>query len=199
MADYTPVGDSGTLFYAVLDSRPVMIKFVQRYGLDVHRAWAAAQLAPPVLHHRILPGGWQLIIMEGLDLQLWQPLSQLETVQHMSAGAARTAALAALSTAHTLEVWGSGQPRSVHGDVRGANVLVNTCTMPPQVLFVDFDWAGQEGVDRYPLNMSLSVVWPAGAVPNAVMQQQHDTELLSKPLSQSVRMQPFSWRDTAWV
>lgn len=141
VADYAAVGDSGTLFTAMLGSSPVMIKFVQRYGLDVHRAWAAAGLAPEVLQHSMLPGGWQCIIMEGLDLQLWQPLSQLEQAQHHLAGAARAAAKAALDTAHNLDVWGPGQPHSVHGDARGPNVLVNTMSVPTKVVFVDFDWA----------------------------------------------------------
>ena len=46
------------------------------------------------------------------------------------------------------------------------------------VKFVDFDWAGEHGVSRYPLFMSCQVNWAEGAGDQKVMMRQHDIELL---------------------
>ena len=53
------------------------------------------------------------------------------------------------------------------------------------VKFVDFDWAGEHGVSRYPLFMSCQVDWAEGAGDQKVMMRQQDIEHLrsgDKPL-----------------
>ena len=38
------------------DRTEVVVKYAQKYGLEVHRAWAEHGKAPPVLLHELLPG-----------------------------------------------------------------------------------------------------------------------------------------------
>ena len=60
-------------------------------------------------------------------------------------------------------------------------------------MFVDFDWAGFNGVSRYPLHMNHAhISWPDGAADNQLMLQQHDRELLrSLQVPPAV---PYTWR-----
>jgi RIO-like serine/threonine protein kinase len=47
----------------------------------------------------------------------------------------------------------------VFGDLHGANIMI---TSSNKVKFVDFDWAGKEGVSCYPLLLSQQIQWPDG-------------------------------------
>ncbi|KAK9809063.1 hypothetical protein WJX72_008776 [[Myrmecia] bisecta] len=60
-------------------------------------------------------------------------------------------------------------------------------------MFVDFDWAGFEGVSRYPLHMNHAhIKWPNGAADNAPMLQQHDWEFLES--MQVPPAMPYTWK-----
>ena len=66
-----------------LHGKQQIVKFVQRYGTETHRSWAAAGLAPELLAEPIaVGGGWKQIQMEFLPMQLsdnsgWVPLRWL--------------------------------------------------------------------------------------------------------------------------
>ena len=182
-----------------------------RYGKEVHEGWADAGLAPKLLAFEQLPGGWFMVIMQQLGAG-WQLLSSLATGE--SKKEARRAALCALQQAHTLEVFGPSCPRSVHGDARDTNVMVATTSSVAagdslgsqpgasssnkfSVRFVDFDWAGQDGVDRYPLLMSTYIPWPEGAGDQLLMRQCHDVALLSIGGAGSKRNPLYLWRGEA--
>jgi hypothetical protein len=51
------------------------------------------------------------------------------------------------------------------------------------VKFIDFDWAGVEGVQRYPPFMSDAVLWPPGAETGQLISQEHDCALLKSGVS----------------
>ena len=78
------------MFIATMDNQPVLVKFVQRYGADVHRSWAAAGLAPKLLSFDALPDGWHMAVMERLPEAQWTCLRCLVTALKP---AARKAAL----------------------------------------------------------------------------------------------------------
>lgn len=208
-----------------------IVKLTQRYGREVHRAWAAAGVAPQLLEFVELPGGWRLVAMEWLA-EPWQHLHDLPEEEEPEA---RAAALHALTLGHGVTVADSHGTvqRSVHGDARDVNVLVcrrsaaqqSMQTAPGtegsamdmdvpsssgvtggsggqlpagqgrwwQAMFVDFDWAGFEGISRYPLHMNhVHISWPRGAADNQLMLQQHDREFLqSMQLPPNV---PYSFR-----
>ena len=87
----------------------------------------------------------------------------------------------------------------MHGDDRDANVMVafapstaagggasgcqpgasSSSGSEFSIRFIDFDWAGQDGVDHYPLLMSTYIPWPEGVGDQLVMRQSHDFALLS--------------------
>lgn len=176
-----PLRKKPLLFTGRLDGRPVVVKFTQRYGLKVHQRWAAAGFAPNLLPEtRKLPGGWYMVVMDLLVPEEWVPLCEVPS--DLQEGA-RELALATLSKAHDLEIEpGEGSEegaKGVHGDMRHNNVMVNT--MDSKVMFVDFDWAGVAGRQRYPPYMNhVNIGWPQGAEDNSVMEQTHDTAALKK-------------------
>ena len=52
-----------------------------------------------------------------------------------------------------------------------------------EIRFIDFDWAGRDGVTQYPLFMNhADISWPQDATEGMPLQQAHDTELLRRLL-----------------
>jgi Ser/Thr protein kinase RdoA (MazF antagonist) len=72
------------------------------------------------------------------------------------------------------------QQRGVHGDMRGANVLVRRAGRGGalEVRFVDFDWAGPAGKVVYPPFMHHQIQWHPQARTCLHMLQEHDLHLL---------------------
>jgi hypothetical protein len=188
--DAAPLCDDKLLYTAthVPTARRVAVKLSRHgYGADVHAAWAAAGVAPALLHHAVLLGGLHMVVMELLDVAAgWRVLRQLAPAEQ---AAARGAALAALRRAHAAPLPGGGF--GAHGDCRDVNVMVRLAPAAPaagtaagaapewEVRFVDFDGAGEEGCRLYPPLMSPAVRWPLGALPGVPLQRAHDTELLA--------------------
>ena len=75
---------------------------------------------------------------------------------------------------HNLRVDGSA---IVHGDLRAPNVMWREDGKLVQI--VDLDWAGLEGVARYPARMARNISWHHSAEPGQVLRQDHDRHLLS--------------------
>ena len=80
----TGVPSSKLIFLATdLHGKKQIVKFVQQYGTDTHKAWAAADLVPKLLEEpKDVGGGWQQIQMEYLSNDLsdnsgWVPLRWL--------------------------------------------------------------------------------------------------------------------------
>lgn len=151
----------------------MLAKFATRYGLDVHRAWAAKGLAPRLLHTEVVDSAdpLQLVIMEWLP-EAYCSLDQLPLDQLQSAG---SYIWEALQSAHGIFIDGQC---FAHGDARLPNVSVKQEGQQWRVQFLDFDWAGVAGTHCYPLFMNSSIQWPAGATPLGIMLQQHDVALL---------------------
>jgi RIO-like serine/threonine protein kinase len=71
----------------------------------------------------------------------------------------------------------------VHGDIRDTNVMVKTLKQggfnDPPFLVVDYDSCGKIKQVRYPLNLNTtSVQRPEGATGGAVIEVEHDLEML---------------------
>ena len=151
-----------------------LAKFTQDYGISVHKAWASIGLAPLSPTVTPLECGIQLVTMEFLSDE-WQFLNQcdLNIVQDT-----RPYVLAALQQAQ--QVLLSNGAVGVHGDLRQTNVAVKHGENDWMVKFVDFDWAGPAGIQRFPPCMNSQIDWPVGVGPLAVMYPQHDTDLLAR-------------------
>ena len=128
------------LVYVATDqhNQQQVIKFTQRYGWDVHRAWAAAGLASKLLSSpaQVVAGTWQQVQMEYLPSSagwltmhfLMQPLQvQLNHAPESCVlGPAQMPGLfkkaeELLHSAHSVHV--SGTP-AAHGDARPDNIMV---------------------------------------------------------------------------
>ena len=105
-----------------LPPQRVCIKFSRHaYAADVHRAWAAAGLAPALWRSERLPGGMHMVEMELLDPEEgWILLDMLKGHDDRRAGLG--AALEALKRAHQVKLPCGGV--AAHGDCRGVNVML---------------------------------------------------------------------------
>ncbi|XP_024529654.1 uncharacterized protein LOC9650792 [Selaginella moellendorffii] len=157
-----------------------VVKLAKRYGVEVHRAWAAAGFVPALYQVRALAGGWMEVKMEYLGRENgWEMLAECEDADEL-----REQAVAALRSAHGVPVSSNGGV-GVHGDARDVNVMVRRRDGGVEVRFIDFDWASIHGEGRYPPFMNVvEVQWPRGAECGLVMEQSHDVEFLSTPLEQ---------------
>ncbi|KXZ42808.1 hypothetical protein GPECTOR_117g373 [Gonium pectorale] len=135
--------------------RQVAVKFastISEYATRVHRAWAAAGLAPELLANRPLHCGLTMLVMERLGPEDgWDAFYKLapQLKRRLSEEVLRI-----LATAHGVDV--DGQGGAVHADMRQANVMVRMRedgqepARPLQVRFLDFDWSGLVGQTRLP-------------------------------------------------
>ncbi|KAG2108873.1 hypothetical protein DEU56DRAFT_874522 [Suillus clintonianus] len=117
---------------------PICIKFVQEYSRDAHIHCAAAGLAPKLRGFEQLPGGWYMVVMDRLigydqlaDVAIGEqiPKSVFDRLGDC------------LRSLHS--------DKLVHGDIRDTNIMLKTVDRT-NIMIIDFDWAGVEGVVRYP-------------------------------------------------
>jgi hypothetical protein len=158
------------------------------FGAQVHDAWQAAGLVPALHRCDALPGGYCCVAMDLLaEADGWRMLHELEDGgpdQQQCFEAAEKA----LARAHGILVpHGGGRAPAVHGDMRGPNIMVRRARGVDagncdgdgwEVRFADLDWAGLEGVARYPARMSTTLPWHPDAKPGCLLQREHDTHLL---------------------
>lgn len=132
-SECVPLQAGSAVVYRAVDGntgRRVVVKCVfQPYGAGVHRAWAAAGVAPPLLDLRTCPGGMQVVVMEECTPdEGWVRLADL---QGPAAEAGCCTAQQALQQVHQ-------QAGGVHGDARVINTLVNLRDAAV-VRFIDFE------------------------------------------------------------
>ena len=147
--------------------RKLVIKFVDRYGLQAHELLADAGMAPKLLYFGLLDGEKDIRNTESRaedisnDFGLYVGPIRMVVMEHIEGDT--------LVDAKTLPEDASDQTataiRKLHdaglvfGDLRAPNIMVSG----GRVILIDFDWAGEEGKARYPRNLSRSVTWPASA------------------------------------
>ncbi len=159
----------------------VVVKFARHYGIEAHQEWARLNLAPALHRFKYLPGGFVMVEMELLDPASWMTLYQLSRQDPTRAESATAAALAELERAYH-----EGAKRFVHGDARPANCMVRRSSAGSgsgsggwEVRFVDFEFAGEEGKDRYPVPLNPGLPWAQGAGFGQLLHHSHDTHLLA--------------------
>ena len=144
--------------------RKLVIKFVERYGVDAHQLLADLGMAPRLLYCGLLDG-------EG-DVRNAGSRAQGSTkVGGLYVGPIRMVVMECIEGKTMDEA--SSSPKDareqtektiqklhdaglVFGDLRGPNVMFSR----GKVILIDFDWAGREGEVRYPRNLSSRVRWP---------------------------------------
>jgi hypothetical protein len=117
------------------DKQPVIIKFAQRYSIELHEFCANSGHAPQILAFERLPGGWYAVAMEYIEPGFSIVRSPLLHA-HQDRWAEELKCL----------VYNMHSKGLVHGDLRDANILCKG----DSVMLVDFDWGGKDGEVFYP-------------------------------------------------
>jgi hypothetical protein len=152
----------------------VIIKFVRRYSVEAHDYCAGQGCSPQLMGYEMLAGGWYMLVMEEVDLVVYKPFSGSYPSKYTFPvrEQLRPVVVRLIEGLH-----GKG---CVHGDLRGANLLVAIDGRRESLFkLVDFDWAGEAGVVKYPANMNPDIGWPKGAEYGQPIEKAHDLEMLN--------------------
>lgn len=116
------------------NNEEIIIKFTNRYSIELHSFCAERGHAPRILGFGLLPGGWFGVAME-----------YVSSATHPSASRRRDLLDNWRNDLTTLmrEFHNAGL---VHGDLREPNILCDG----EKVILVDFDWGGRVGEVSYP-------------------------------------------------
>ena len=152
------------VFEAEKEGQKVVVKFSRKYGLNAHEELAESNLAPEVISHETLAGGWNAVVMKKVD---GIAVSDLTSVSQETKNELKEV-LQVLSSANF-----------VHGDLRPQNILV---TGDQHVCVIDFDWAGLAGEAHYPsdINLDPSCGWHQDVAPCGLINVEHDTFQIEK-------------------
>ncbi|PPQ79188.1 hypothetical protein CVT25_002773 [Psilocybe cyanescens] len=164
--------------------RDIVVKFVERYGARAHRLLADNGLAPELIYYgsprlNDEEPSYNSLFMVVMGFVDGQTLAKSK-LNKEEAEKVRGALKNALKLLHDNGL--------VFGDVRSPNVMI---TAAKEVKLIDFDWAGEEGQAKYPYLISPGIPWPAGVQPLAVIERDHDLQMLEKMFSGPV---PFITR-----
>ena len=178
---------TNTTFLAKVKSsdQNLVIKFVDRYGVDAHQLLADAGMAPRLLYCGLLDGRddardagshakgrtrggglyvgpTRMVVMDYIEGEA--------AAESGSWPGAREKVEQAVQKLHAAQL--------VFGDLRGPNIIFSE----DKVYLIDFDWAGKVNEARYPRNLSGSVRWPGKAeeLEMAPILMEHDLFMLEQ-------------------
>ncbi|KAF4562916.1 hypothetical protein EYR36_003349 [Pleurotus pulmonarius] len=191
LRDFEPSLSTHRLVFSATLARPsfeperVFVKLVNRpYGEKAHRLLALHGYAPQLYGRKVLDGAPTAYVMEHLGSP-WVSLYDLP--KGGSSGVLRSQAVRdgiKHGIEHVISILQDAT--MVHGDLRANNIMIKLDGEQPVLLdsgrvvvkVVDFDWAGEAGVVRYPASRNQDIPglrWPG--LPGGVIQAQHDREL----------------------
>ena len=170
-----------TFFAEVIEPGPrrkLVVKFVDRYGVEAHETLAEKGMAPRLLYYGTLDGrndlrasGNKGTFEQGLYIG---PL-RMVVMEHIRCEGrscwpddAREQVKKAIDLLH--------KDKLVFGDLRPPNVLFSG----GKVFLIDFDWAGKEEEVRYPHGLSTDIQW-GDRVENLegeLIEYEHDSRML---------------------
>jgi serine/threonine protein kinase len=107
--------------------RNLCIKFVRRYGKEVHDHCARHQIVPALYGFDTLHGGWYMVIMEAIDLQEYRLLCNMR-LQDEQRRHIRDKILSSLRFLHN--------DGMVHGDICNTNLFISPDN---DIKLIDFD------------------------------------------------------------
>ncbi|KAJ7596060.1 hypothetical protein C8J56DRAFT_1043162 [Mycena floridula] len=155
------------------EGRQVVVKFVHRYGLQVHQLLAQVGLAPQLFYFGPIEGAvdygtLKMVVMEyleGTTLVSKYPAGLLP-------GKLKAEVKKGLDAIHSNGF--------VYGDLRHPNIMVEKQgNGDTKIKFIDFDWAGEEGQVRYPPHLAPVVVAASGASDYDLITQKHDLAMFN--------------------
>jgi hypothetical protein len=139
----------------------VVVKFTRRYGMDGHIKLAEQSLAPALRFCQLVPAVGMIVVV--MDYVSSDPTQQ-GNLQEMWKGGLKKGV--ELLHRHNL----------VFGDLRLPNLLM----YKGAIMFIDFDWCGEDGVARYPGDICEDHNWHPDVGRNEIMKKAHDIYLLEQ-------------------
>jgi hypothetical protein len=151
------------------DRKPIIIKFVRRYSLDLHNHCFNNNFAPRLLAYQNIRGGWFMVVMDDLstthDILTDENCPSIEQQDEFNG-----------------RIQNMNAAGFVHGDLRPPNVLVPKNNGDPLIL-LDFDWGGQDSVTRYPGNLNIAIQRHDTVRNGGVIEAVHDRFMLDRLFS----------------
>jgi serine/threonine protein kinase len=150
------------VYKAKVDNRTVIVKFASKYSKEAHLA--CGRNAPQLLYYddKTLHS-YKFVVMEFMEN--YKMLSDLKSLKNEWK-------LQMEGTIKALH-----EKSLVHGDLRSTNILINETT--DHLVFIDFDWAGTEGLVIYPAFVNnVNIVRPEEVIPGAKIFREHDIKAL---------------------
>jgi serine/threonine protein kinase len=170
---------SRLIFYGKTVGHPeagklLCIKFVRRYSKAAHECCASQGYAPTLYGFEELAGGWYMVVMEELDQKRYSLYCNIcsnpTTISNEYHQQIRDALSKCIHHLHN-----SGM---VHGDIRDNNLLICTDDTP-DIKLIDFDWAGEVNVVRYPMNVNhIGIRRPDTAYDGELVKKEHDLDMI---------------------
>lgn len=163
------------------DDKIIIVKFgIGHYGVEAHQAAAKAGLAPALLDHSQLAGGWWMVVMEPLQ-DGFKPCDEFDTLDK----SCQEVITETLRRFHDLGF--------VHGDLRDTNVFVRLYQDQWESQIIDYDWAGKEGDVVYPIGVYINdFVWrPKRYMDGDKITSEHDDKTLEEFLSRRTTVKAF--------
>jgi serine/threonine protein kinase len=159
------------IFFGTLSEQhaavPICIKFVRRYSQDAHLHCAMLGVAPRLRGFETLPGGWYMVVMD--EILGYDVLADLPNTEVLPRSVFQAIG-EQLKSLHGRQL--------VHGDVRDTNILVKKDDYT-KFMIIDFDWAGVEGVVRYPSYVNYTKIErPHDARDGLLIKAAHDDAML---------------------
>jgi hypothetical protein len=152
------------IFHGTMGKDKVFVKFVRRYSKEAHLKCASLGFAPALRGFDLIPGGWYMVVMDLLR-EGYHGLDQSD-----AKGSFQNEIREKVERLH--------QEGFVHGDIRTTNIMVDKKGSPGMML-VDFDWSGEIGQTRYPINVNNETIKrPYGAHDNELILAQHDITMI---------------------
>ena len=162
-----PIYKSGRIWKANMNDTKVVVKFTLTYNSTVQQHLYSCGMAPRLIDETELRAGWKVIVMEYIEGKSLHECSCTLTDPQ------KDAIIKKLKEA----VQGMQGKKYVHGDLRLPNIMIKdseTDSDSPTPIIIDFDWAGIEGVAKYPLNLNQVVDWPSDAKSGLNILNSHD-------------------------
>ena len=151
-----------TMYTATLDTdREVIVKFTARYNEAAHRVLADAQLAPTLHFCERIIGDLYMVVM---DRVVGKSVWQLQEDDTPVPAIVFKRVDDAVRLLHNENI--------VFGDLRDPNIL--HVDSDNSVVLVDLDWAGTDGVSRYPATLNPANAWAEEVFPYGIMRKAHD-------------------------
>ncbi|KAI9453354.1 hypothetical protein F5148DRAFT_985553, partial [Russula earlei] len=166
---YPKTQDYRHLYIARLDDdKEIIVKFSQRYSIELHEFCAERRCAPKILGFQRLAGGFFAIAMEYIF-----PSTSLYTAPNR----------ARFCDKWNKDLWdlmeSFHKAGFVHGDLREPNILCDG----ENVMLIDFDWGGNVGDAEYPSGrLSTELTFGRAEDANSKITKEDDRRVLRNTL-----------------